>query len=247
MPKSFSQSGQTLIETLVAIFILTMGVTAAVGLANFALGSSTSVTKQIIATGLAREGIEAVKNMRDTNWLHDTLSTNCYNFTTGASDASCYKHWDSDRNGGVYCFDPTNNGGNCSGNGLSSDTFYLGLDGTDINTGYWLLNPTSNKFGLIFTPATSSASTIGFYNQGGSGVLCSDGVAGISDYCRKITITKITTVPYDKSDQSDIGPKFFVQSQVWWKDKNCPRSSNFPVDKKCSIELDTYLTNWKNY
>ena len=57
-----------------------MGVSSAVGLAIYAFNSSSSVTKQIIATGLAREGIEAVKNMRDTNWLQQTtIDTNCYN------------------------------------------------------------------------------------------------------------------------------------------------------------------------
>ena len=55
----------------------------------------SDITKQIIATGLAREGIEAVKNMRDTNWLKDTLSVNgCYDFATGqANQANCYVNW----------------------------------------------------------------------------------------------------------------------------------------------------------
>ena len=59
--------GQTLIETLAAVFILVMGVSASVGLAIYAFNTSGGVVKQIIATGLAREGLEAVRNMRDSN------------------------------------------------------------------------------------------------------------------------------------------------------------------------------------
>src|SRR4051812_47761986 len=94
--QSFStrHKGQTLIETVAGIFILVMGITAAVSLAIYALGASTNITKQIIGTGLAREGVEAVKNMRDTNWLKLTsIDTNCYDYTTGANSAKCYKDW----------------------------------------------------------------------------------------------------------------------------------------------------------
>jgi type II secretory pathway pseudopilin PulG len=102
--------GQTLIETLAALFILTMGVSAAVSLAIYAFGSSGTVLKQIIATGLAREGLEAVRNMRDTNWLQDTLSTNgCYSFTSGLPNSeSCYTNWLGDKTGTAvpFCLNP---------------------------------------------------------------------------------------------------------------------------------------------
>lgn len=91
--------GQTLIETMVALFILSMGVSSAVGLSIYAFGSSNTILNQIIGTGLAREGIEAVRNMRDTNWLNDSLITNgCYNFVTGAIDSeNCYQNWLGDK------------------------------------------------------------------------------------------------------------------------------------------------------
>src|SRR5258708_8211428 len=87
-------SGESLIETMVAIFILVMGISAAVGLATYTFSSSTSITKQIVATGLAREGLEALRNMRDTNWLTSTLSSNCYDYTSGSSSGgNCYPTW----------------------------------------------------------------------------------------------------------------------------------------------------------
>ncbi len=74
------QNGQTLIETLVASFILVMGITAALTLATYSLGATNNIRQQTIGLGLAREGLEVVKNMRDTNWLRGTSSSDCYDF-----------------------------------------------------------------------------------------------------------------------------------------------------------------------
>ncbi len=75
------QKGQTLVETMVAVFILVMGITAAAGLAIYSLNATSLVNKQVAGMGLAREGVEALKNMRDTNWLQARSfdgSCNCY-------------------------------------------------------------------------------------------------------------------------------------------------------------------------
>jgi hypothetical protein len=37
-----------------------MGITAALGLANYSLNASSNIVKQLVAVGLAREGVEAV-------------------------------------------------------------------------------------------------------------------------------------------------------------------------------------------
>jgi type II secretory pathway pseudopilin PulG len=238
--------GQTLIETLAAAFILTMGISASVGLAVYAFNTSGGIVKQIIATGLAREGLEAVRNMRDTNWLKDTLSVNgCYNFATGqANSANCYPDWLGDINLSKvpFCINPTNNSGNCNGSD-TTDTYYLGFDSS---TQYgWVLKKDSSNFGLNFNDPTKSAAwlTNGFYSPGAgnNGVACS---SATSDYCEKITITKVTTAPYNQDD----GPLLKVQSQVWWVDKKCPKAADFSTASvTCRLELDTYLTNWKNF
>jgi type II secretory pathway pseudopilin PulG len=121
--------GQTLIETMVALFILSMGVSSAVGLSIYAFGSSNSILKQIIGTGLAREGIEAVRNMRDTNWLNDSLITNgCYNFATGVLDSeNCYQNWLGDKSstGVPFCINPYST---ASGGAVSSAQIIFGAD-----------------------------------------------------------------------------------------------------------------------
>lgn len=234
MKKLNKQSGQTLIETLVAIFILVMGISSALGLATYSLNASTSVNKQLIGLGLAREGIEAVKNMRDTNWLQGTLSTDCYNYNTATATASCYRDWLS----ATFCINPTNNNGNCNGSGV---TQYYSLSFDSSTNTFWNLSlqRTSSDFGLNFVSDASTGK--GFYTNS-NGVDCTN-TAGRSDYCRKITITKDTAAPYNQ----DVGPQVIVLSQVWWKDKKCPVSADWPGSGKCSIQLQMYLTNWKNY
>jgi Tfp pilus assembly protein PilV len=249
--------GQTLIETLAAVFILSMGVSAAVGLAVYAFGASGAIVKQIIATGLAREGLEAVRNMRDTNWLQDTLGVNnCYNFSTGtANKANCYANWLNK----YYCVDPANNSGNaCNGaaSGVSSVSYNLTFSSASSNL--WVLTPQlsgAQNYGLLYDANNLANPTVtGFYNTAG-GITCANGANSggltISDYCRKIIITKLTPSgsSYDPNTYGpgNPGPLLEVQSQVWWVDKKCPRAADFssaPVS--CKLELDTYLTNWKN-
>ncbi len=234
MLKFYKQTGQTLIETLVAIFILVMGITSALGLATYSLNASTAVNKQLIALGLAREGIEAVKNMRDTNWLQGTLSADCYNYNTGSAGANCYKDWLT----AVFCINPTNNNSNCNGSGVTQD-YNLSFDSSTSTMWNLLRQRNSADFGLNFV--ANAANGTGYY-VAGNGIDCSN-AAGRSEYCRKITITKDSSFPYNQ----DVGPQVLVVSQVWWRDKKCPVFNDWPGLGKCSLQLQMYLTNWKNY
>lgn len=246
-------AGQTLIETLAAVFILTMGITASVGLAIFAFNSSGGIVKQIIATGLAREGLEAVRNMRDTNWLQDSLSippAGCYDFGTSKPNAAnCYPDWLGDTNLSMvpYCINPTSNNGNCNGDAPAGTpiNYYLRFDSTQPSN-IWVFKKDQNNtkyFGLNFNdPSVPSSNwqTNGFYSPG-TGVTCTNSTSG---YCRKIILTKLNAAPYNQDD----GPLLEVQSQVWWVDKKCPAVADFSsASVTCRLELDTYLTNWKNF
>lgn len=61
--------GFTVLESITAIFILTVGVGAALSLINQTLATASVVEQTLIASYLAQEGIEIVRNIRDTNWL----------------------------------------------------------------------------------------------------------------------------------------------------------------------------------
>ena len=59
--------GFTLIEALIALVILTVAIGPAVALAGSALRISTTIRNNLIATGLAQEGVEVVRTVRDDN------------------------------------------------------------------------------------------------------------------------------------------------------------------------------------
>ncbi len=64
-----SSSGMTLIETLVAITILTVAIVAPMSLAMQSLAASYYARDQITASNLAQEAIESVRAVRDGNIL----------------------------------------------------------------------------------------------------------------------------------------------------------------------------------
>lgn len=64
MSKSF-----TLIEMIVAIFLVTLGAGAAFNVIQSTTSFTAITSAQLTASYLAQEGIEIVRNIRDGNWL----------------------------------------------------------------------------------------------------------------------------------------------------------------------------------
>ena len=60
----------TLIETITAIFILTTGILATFSLISYLISISSISSQKLIAAYLAQEGIEIVRNIRDTNLVN---------------------------------------------------------------------------------------------------------------------------------------------------------------------------------
>lgn len=70
MPKrKKDNSGQSLMEMIFALAILLTVITAVLALAANNLGGQKESESQLLANNLAREGIEAVRGRRDSNWL----------------------------------------------------------------------------------------------------------------------------------------------------------------------------------
>ena len=72
--KGFTQhhsygAGFTLMEAIVAIFLITTGIVGVLALVTQTISSATLSTQRLTAAYLAQEGIEIVRNIRDTNWL----------------------------------------------------------------------------------------------------------------------------------------------------------------------------------
>ena len=91
-----SQSGFTLVEVLVAVSILGVGMAGIFAALNANLKSAALVRNNYIAAGLVQEGIEVVRNLRDSEWgagaAWGTVAADC---------AACSVQYDSTVLGGA--------------------------------------------------------------------------------------------------------------------------------------------------
>ena len=69
MYTSSSQSGFTLIEMLIAVLIFSLSLVALMTIASRSIQSNRAAQDEITAQFLAAEGIEAVRHIRDTNFI----------------------------------------------------------------------------------------------------------------------------------------------------------------------------------
>ncbi len=88
---TIKNGGFTLIETLIAIAILSLAVTGPMVIAQKGIGSAIYARDQVTAFYLAQEAVEYVRNVRDTNrivgygsdWLSQFTAANCIDTGTG--------------------------------------------------------------------------------------------------------------------------------------------------------------------
>jgi type II secretory pathway pseudopilin PulG len=66
--------GFTLVEVIVAIFLLTVGIIGVSALITSTISSATHSSQKLVAAYLAQEGIEIVRNIRDTNWIEQVTN-----------------------------------------------------------------------------------------------------------------------------------------------------------------------------
>ncbi|HBB27125.1 TPA: hypothetical protein DCZ36_01340 [Candidatus Gracilibacteria bacterium] len=64
-----NERGNSIIEVMVVIVILTIGITGAYGILDSGQKLSATSENRIKAINIAREGMESVENIRDTNWI----------------------------------------------------------------------------------------------------------------------------------------------------------------------------------
>ena len=68
------KKGFTILEVIVAIFVITAGIIGVMALVAQTIGSVTVSSQKLIAAYLAQEGIEIVRNIRDTNWVEGSAN-----------------------------------------------------------------------------------------------------------------------------------------------------------------------------
>ena len=62
--------GFTLVEAIVAMGVIAVGFTGSLVLLSKSTSQANSLKDRVIAAHLAEEGIELIRNIRDTNWLN---------------------------------------------------------------------------------------------------------------------------------------------------------------------------------
>jgi len=93
-----SRGGFTLVETLVAISILSLAITGPMVIAQKGIGSSVYARDQVTAFYLAQEAVEYIRNVRDTNRIADYIDPNPPHVTDWL--------WEFDQNG-ANCMNPS--------------------------------------------------------------------------------------------------------------------------------------------
>lgn len=74
-----NQKGLTILDVLVAVFIIAVGLAAVLALLNYTLRAAQTSKMGLIASGLAQEGVEIVRSVRDaqadwTGWFASPLA-----------------------------------------------------------------------------------------------------------------------------------------------------------------------------
>ena len=78
-----AKRGFTLIESLVALSILALAIVGPLSLASTALSAAQISRDQLVAFYLAQEGLEVIRNQRDTNRLNGAIWTNSWMLCSG--------------------------------------------------------------------------------------------------------------------------------------------------------------------
>ncbi len=88
--KKNNKGGFTLVETLIAISIFSLSILALMSVLGQGISSTNYAKKKIVASYLAQEGIEYIRNMRDTYVLYGASSqTGWDSFITKITANSC--------------------------------------------------------------------------------------------------------------------------------------------------------------
>lgn len=74
--------GQSFIEAMVAITVIITSISSSLALVQSSITATTNGGAQVVAANLAREGMEVVRALRDTNWLQSQ------SFQVGLVDAA---------------------------------------------------------------------------------------------------------------------------------------------------------------
>lgn len=94
MKQEIYKKGFTLMEIIVAMAVITTTLAVSIALISFSISGTRIGKSKIIATALAQEGIEIVRNIRDSNWLGPTYKRSPSNWRDGLGQGNWRVQYD---------------------------------------------------------------------------------------------------------------------------------------------------------
>jgi len=192
-------NGFTLLGTLFSAFFAIIVIAAIVSLTAQIYNSSRSSKNRFIAVGLAKEGIELVRSMRDSNWLFYQ-----YDSTSGVSLPTTQMKWRGDTSG------------SCSANTSCLRSLCNGTYRVDA------LTPSGSNFELV-SAATTDRTKLKTNGNGFYTYTSGDDTI----FSRLITISGAGACG-EVADSNVVSTKpnpMVVTSTVYWKDSTSDRTT----------------------
>lgn len=215
------EQGFTLLEMLIALSVISVGVMAAFTLSIANLNTAKANGQRILAANLAREGVEFIRNVRDSNWLKIQANFDCDGAVAGTQLCT----WDQN-------LDQTTST-------ISHDN---SVDNNPLDAPIAGVNSVEDCFNNA-TCILSEKTEAGFYHiykqAGGEGAINMARLVILKAICRDsndfgdlaISNDLVCSEPYEDK----IGLQ--VTSQVYWED----------FSKEHTIEVVEELYNWREY
>lgn len=89
---------------MTAVYIIIVGLLSIMSLVVFNIKIENFNNNMLIASNLAREGIEVVRNRRDTNWLQGDAITNSWDYALAYVENSDFVSGETNRQNSFYFF-----------------------------------------------------------------------------------------------------------------------------------------------
>lgn len=215
------QEGFTLLETIVAIGVISSGVLAIITLGIVILGASRTTSRLFQAHNFAREGIETVRSARDSNWLAIDSGVSGITWKAGLSSSGDYTGvptiFDYASTGNFVEFDVDAAGDTCTdANSISYDCSAIWYDST-------------NEYYFQTTDGTTFDSTL--YTQ--------------SEYQRVLSLYPICRNDADQTDEVIItsGTCGSGYTQVGIDVRSTVTFEE--AESTQTVTLEEYIYNWK--